>query len=387
VITEAALYLASPDDAEAAATPVAGHPVALRALMAAVRAGCRRVHVPETLRTPELDRAVAARPSARAAVAWTRAGSPTPEAALLLLPAAALTLPGPLVPLLGSSPPATLAGGDEHDPLVAVVTPARAAALWGSIAAGRPLGDDLPRALKEDGPMPVGRGWCRRVRGAQDAAAAEARLWSSLGSPIDSGLDRTVHRRLSRPVSRLAVAAGLTPNQVTLASLLVGLGAVWGFWRGTPVTALLGLALYAAAVVLDHADGEVARVTLTESAFGSRLDVAVDTAIHALLMLALGATAQRVAGGAGAITGAVAAAGVVGSAVLTVVSPAAARGGIGTALEVLSNRDGFYAMLLAFLGGLWLWPAALPGFMVLVAAGCHAFWLARLLYALSLSRR
>ena len=134
------------------------------------------------------------------------------------------------------------------------------------------------------------------------APRPEAPPHGDAGSPIDTRLDVLFHRRLSRPVTRLALALGLTANQVSLASLLVGLLAVWGFWHATPGTALAGLVLYAAAVVLDHSDGEVARLTRSESRLGEWLDVTSDTVIHALLVLAMGVTAQRAAAARGSVS-------------------------------------------------------------------------------------
>jgi hypothetical protein len=61
-------------------------------------------------------------------------------------------------------------------------------------------------------------------------------------------------------------------------------------------------------------------------------------------------------------------------------SPPVGGPGIAGVLDALSNRDGFYVMLLAFVA-LRAWaPALLPVLMVVVALGAHAFWLARLVY-------
>ena len=54
----AALYLASPEDAEAGRLDVAGLPVAFRALMSALHAGCPSVAVPAVYRGTEVDRAI-----------------------------------------------------------------------------------------------------------------------------------------------------------------------------------------------------------------------------------------------------------------------------------------------------------------------------------------
>ena len=214
------------------------------------------------------------------------------------------------------------------------------------------------------------------------ARRGEAPVHDSAGSPVDTRLDTLFHRRLSRPITRLALALGLTANQVSLASLLVGLLAVWSFWHATPGTALAGLVLYAAAVILDHSDGEVARLTHSESRLGEWLDVTSDTVIHALLVLAMGATAQARAGRAGLGLGALAASGVVVSAMIAKTSPRTTAGGVGGLLDALGNRDGFYAMLLIFILALTFHPGLLPLLMIVVTAGSHAYWITRLAYRL-----
>jgi phosphatidylglycerophosphate synthase len=172
---------------------------------------------------------------------------------------------------------------------------------------------------------------------------------------------------------------GLAPNPITVASGVVGLMAAAAFAGGGAAGAVAGLVLYLAAVVLDHTDGEVARLTLTESAVGEWLDVVVDTVVHAALVLALGVAAARVAG-AGAAAGVAAAAGVVASATVEKLWPppppsAAGRG----LLDRLSSRDGFYAMLLLFIALRLAAPAWLPALLAVVAAGTHAYWVARAL--------
>ena len=382
MISEAALYLATPEDQRAALAVVAGRPLAFRMLVAAVRAGCRRVYVPSALRAAALDDALDSAPAARAAVVWLAPDTPPPSGPLVLLPAAALVPPFALAPLVAAPGPVVLAAARDGDAPVAALSPMLVQPLWATVATGQPLGESLGRALKGNAGLAVVEGgWYVRIASAQSVAAAEARLDADLGSPVDTRLDTLFHRRLSRPLSRLALQWGVSPNAVTLMSFIVGLGAVWCFWSSTPRQALVGLALYALAVVLDHADGEVARLGLRESSRGASLDVIADTTIHALLLVALGVTAQRVAGG-GAIAGVVAALGAAGSAVLAQ-SPSTAAGGVGATLDALSNRDGFYVMLVTFILALSFLPAALPVYMIFVAAGCHAFWLSRLAYRLT----
>jgi len=78
----------------------------------------------------------------------------------------------------------------------------------------------------------------------------------------------------------------LSPNQWTLVSLFVALGAGWSFWSGE---LLNGIILFFAAVVLDFVDGAVAKTTGRVSKFGALFDHSVDKYIEGIVILSLGA--------------------------------------------------------------------------------------------------
>jgi phosphatidylglycerophosphate synthase len=382
VTPQASLYLATADDLHAALLPVAGRPVAFRALLNAVRAGAHRVGVPVVFRGTALEEAIRASPPARAAAVWLDVGRLEPGPTLLL-PAAALTPRTALAALLGAPAPATVAASLHDGAPTLLADTAMTAVIAASLVAGTPVGDEVGRALKSSEATAVAPdAWQVRVRDGRGARTAEDRLFAELGSPIDTRLDRALHRRLSRHVTRVAIALDVTPNAISVTSLLVGLLAAWCFWNATAPAALVGLVVYVAAVVLDHADGEVARLTLAESPLGEWLDILVDTVVHAALVVAMGVTAQTIAGG-GAWLGVGAALGVVASAAVAKLWPVtAATDGIGGALAGLGSRDGFYAMLVLFIVARAVAPGTLPLLMVVVTLGAHAYWVARSLYTL-----
>ncbi|MGH7279139.1 MAG: hypothetical protein ACREJG_10655, partial [Candidatus Rokuibacteriota bacterium] len=64
MIHDAVLYLADPADVPAGLLSVAHRPVAFRAVMAAIRAGCTRVAVPAVFRATAVSDAIAATASA-----------------------------------------------------------------------------------------------------------------------------------------------------------------------------------------------------------------------------------------------------------------------------------------------------------------------------------
>lgn len=378
---QVALYLPTADDLHGALLLVAGRPVAFRALVHAVRAGARSVGVPAVFRGTAVETAIDASARVRTATRWLD-HERLADTTTVLVPASALAPPAALATLLAAAPPAMLAAS-AHDGAAMLVAAHLTGALASALEAGTPVADELGRALKSrEAAMLAPDAWHVRVRDLPSARRAEDRLFAALGSAIDTRLDRALHRRLSRPVTRAAIALGITPNPISVASLVVGLLAAWCLWLGTAGAAVAGLAVYVTAVVLDHADGEVARLTLTESRVGEWLDVAVDTIVHAAMVIAMGLTAERIAGG-GAALGVIGALGVVASAAVAKRWPTTdATDSIGATLQNLGSRDGFYTMLVLFITALAIAPAALPWLMIIVALGSHAYWLARATYTL-----
>ena len=379
MIRQVALYLPTADDLHSALLPVAGRPVAFRALVHAVRAGAQSVGVPAVFRGTVVETAIDASDRVRTAARWLD-HERLADTTTVLVPASALAPPAALATLLAAAPPAMLAAS-AHDGAAMLVAAHLTGTLASALEAGTPVADELGRALKSrEAAMLAPDAWHVHVRDLQSARRAEDRLFAALGSAIDTRLDRALHRRLSRPVTRAAIALGITPNPISVASLVVGLLAAWCLWLGTAGAAVAGLAVYVTAVVLDHADGEVARLTLTESRVGEWLDIAVDTIVHAAMVVAMGLTAERIAGG-GAALGIIGALGVVASAAVAKHWPTTdATDSIGATLQNLGSRDGFYTMLLLFITALALAPAALPWLMIIVALGSHAYWLARATY-------
>lgn len=361
---------------------MAGRPLVFRAAAGAVRGGASQVLVPSIFRAL-LEPALVAAPRVARAVAWLHSTA-TPPSSVVLVPIAAVLGVRTVAAMLEARPPAVHASArDAGTPIVAAPS-SLVASLWPALVAGTPIAEALDKALAEPTVIAVHEpSLVHPVDDAASAARGEQRLYTTLGSAIDTRLDVAFHRRFSRPVSRLAVRFGITPNTITIVSLLVGLMAAWLFWRATPLSAVAGLVLYALAVILDHADGEVARLTLTESATGEWLDIVADTMTHAAVVLALGATSAALTG-RGATLGVLAAGGMIASAAVAKAWPGVAMPDrVGTFLSQLGSRDGFYAMLLLFIVARATWPPALPWLMIVVAAGSHAFWVGRVLYRLT----
>jgi phosphatidylglycerophosphate synthase len=125
-----------------------------------------------------------------------------------------------------------------------------------------------------------GSHWYQRVRDAADVRAAEKKLFNSLKGEFEGFVDRFFNRKVSRRFTRIFLAAGLSPNAITILATLVGLVAAAGFGVGTYSAGIIAALLFQLAAVIDCCDGEVARLTFTESPFGAWLDIAMDNVVH-----------------------------------------------------------------------------------------------------------
>ncbi len=93
----------------------------------------------------------------------------------------------------------------------------------------------------------------------------------------DDGFYSTfVLRKLSQKVSMFAVKKNWTPNQITLTSLVVALVVAGFFATGWWPLMIVGAIGVQASIIIDCADGEVARYTGVSSQRGAWLDAATD---------------------------------------------------------------------------------------------------------------
>lgn len=98
---------------------------------------------------------------------------------------------------------------------------------------------------------------------------------------------------LARPLSLVFVALRVSPNQVTVLSLLTSLAGTALVATGDHARATLGAGLVFLGLVLDHADGQVARRTGRSSLWGMYLDAVFDRIVEVCLFLAVLAAALR----------------------------------------------------------------------------------------------
>jgi phosphatidylglycerophosphate synthase len=100
--------------------------------------------------------------------------------------------------------------------------------------------------------------------------------------------------------SRLALAlvrpfrdTRVHPNHVTTAALVTGITAAGLYAMATPRAADFGAGCWLLASILDHADGELARLTGKVTAFGHRYDRAADLIVKLALFAGMGASLRH----------------------------------------------------------------------------------------------
>lgn len=374
------IYLPDAASRQWALCPVAGRSVLLRMLMTAARTGVREIGLPRVLADESVLSRIDREPRL-APIVFSLEGHALRSGPLLLLPAHGVVDLGSLRKLVEAGEAGGAAALEESkgSPApVLVIAAQQAQVLKEKLVAGVPIGEELEGQVRSGRiTLVAGGGYFVAVTDSGSRREAEALLYRSLGTEADSRVDRLINRPCSRLLTRLLVHLPVTPNQVSLVGLALGLAAAWQFWYATPRSALLGLLFYLTEMVADHSDGALARLTFRESHLGRWLDVSVDTVSNMLLVLGMAATAGAVSGQPMVLAGALAAFGIVMSALVANFFPPLpnrARG-LGRVLRGIGNRDLFYLVLASFIFFLWKVQWLLPYLVGLLAVGSQAYWL------------
>ena len=95
-------------------------------------------------------------------------------------------------------------------------------------------------------------------------------------------------RHLSYRLTPVLLQTSLTPNQITLISLFLGIAGAACFLMASWLSGLLGGLLLVACYTFDNCDGEIARIKGLSSEFGARLDDVCDWLVDTSFFVALG---------------------------------------------------------------------------------------------------
>ena len=230
----------------------------------------------------------------------------------------------------------------------------------------------LPVAMTVGNAMPVSAGKVAvPVTDATSAREAERRLWASLTSNADGIVDRFLNRPLGRYVSKILIHAPFSPNQVSIASTLVGILSGWFFAGGYFIS---GAFLLQISAIIDCVDGDLARVLYKESRLGKWLDLVGDQFVHIAVFAGIGFGLARsdpaspaLALGISAVLGVIISFAVIVRFMQRKSHPKSS--GLKKLIDATTNRDFSLLVLLLALAGkldLFLWIAGI---------GVHLFWI------------
>lgn len=121
------------------------------------------------------------------------------------------------------------------------------------------------------------------ARGPKGILRAEQMLFRSLQTvkgTMDGLVDRYVNRKVSGLLTRMFIKLGVSPNAITIISMLIGLLGAAFLAGGSYHLGIIGALLFQFSVIVDCCDGEVARLTFAESRFGQELDIIADNVVH-----------------------------------------------------------------------------------------------------------
>jgi archaetidylinositol phosphate synthase len=184
-------------------------------------------------------------------------------------------------------------------------------------------------------------------------------------APIDPPWDQRLARLLVRPLRHSRV----TPNAITTLALALGLSAAWLFAQGGGA-AHLGALLFVFACLVDHADGELARLTGQSSTFGHYYDLIADALVLSATFVGIGAGLGAGAPGPAALNlGLLAGC----AALLIVLLRLELERRLGKAATRQPNVLGFELQDLMYLLGPVTWLGGLEGFLMLAAIGAPLY--------------
>ena len=130
--------------------------------------------------------------------------------------------------------------------------------------------------------------WCVLVQDADGAQAAERALFRSLRGQYEGFVDTYFNRAISAWLSRAFLALRFSPNAITMVATAIGMFAAVAFTKGSYAAGIVGALLFQLAAIVDCCDGEVARLTFTESPLGEQLDIITDNVVHMTIFAGIG---------------------------------------------------------------------------------------------------
>ena len=214
----------------------------------------------------------------------------------------------------------------------------------------------------------------KEIDSEESLVSSEKKLYQSLGSSSDSPiLDTFVIRKISRFISTLFLRTPVTPNQVTITSLLLGLLSGFLFSFGEFTYGIFAGVLYFLSVIFDQCDGEIARLKYMQSESGKILDIITDTVVNAAIVAGITCGIYKNNGsGFIIVLGLLAMLGISVSLLLTTFfeKKEGQNGSTDEFFDKLNNKDFFYIIII-----LCIFINQMIWFLWVMAIGTNIYWI------------
>ncbi|NWK07155.1 NTP transferase domain-containing protein [Marine Group I thaumarchaeote] len=135
--------------------------------------------------------------------------------------------------------------------------------------------------------MPLGDNFWIDVDDKTDRRNAEMLICNKLKKDTDGPVSRILNRPISLRISKLLLKTGITPNQISVLSTVIGLVGASFFFSGEYFYLILGGILIHIHSIVDGCDGEVARLKLRQTKYGGWLDAVLDRYVDAAIIFGL----------------------------------------------------------------------------------------------------
>ncbi|NMI82977.1 MAG: nucleotidyl transferase [Candidatus Nitrosopumilus sp. MTA1] len=135
--------------------------------------------------------------------------------------------------------------------------------------------------------MPLGDNFWIDVDDKTDRRNAEMLICNKLKKDTDGPVSRILNRPISLRISKLLLKTGITPNQISVLSTVIGLVGASFFFSGEYFYLILGGILIHIHSIVDGCDGEVARLKLRQTKYGGWLDSVLDRYVDAAIIFGL----------------------------------------------------------------------------------------------------
>ncbi|MCJ8306891.1 MAG: NTP transferase domain-containing protein [Nitrosopumilus sp.] len=116
---------------------------------------------------------------------------------------------------------------------------------------------------------------------------AEILICNKLKKNTDGPVSKILNRPVSLRITKLLLKTGITPNQISILSTVIGLVGASFFFSGEYFYLILGGIIIHIHSIVDGCDGEVARLKLRQSKYGGWLDSVLDRYVDAAIILGL----------------------------------------------------------------------------------------------------